>query len=154
MTSTHWRVRAALVLVSCAAVGPAAAQQRDTVELPASFREPMRLYTVGLGPYSWRVTTRSREAQAFYDQGVQLLFSFTPEDAARSFREAQKRDSTCAMCYLGEAWAWGPYLNGPMPPRNAPRAFAAATQARNLTTPGTPVEQAHNAAMSVRYKPL
>jgi tetratricopeptide (TPR) repeat protein len=153
MTSTHWRVRAALVLLSCAATGPAAAQQRDTLELPPSFREPMRLYTVGLGPYSWRVTTRSREAQAFYDQGVQLLFSFTPEDAARSFREAQTRDSTCAMCYLGEAWAWGPYLNGPMPPRNAPRAFAAAQQARKLAGRTTPLEQALIAAMSVRYQP-
>ena len=153
MTSTHWRVRAALVLLSCAAAGPAAAQQRDTLELPPSFREPMRLYTVGLGPYSWRVTTRSREAQAFYDQGVQLLFSFTPEDAARSFREAQKHDSTCAMCYLGEAWAWGPYLNGPMPPRNAPRAFAAAQQARKLASRTTPLEQALIAAMSVRYQP-
>jgi tetratricopeptide (TPR) repeat protein len=153
MTSTHWRVRAALVLLSCAATGPAAAQQRDTLELPPSFREPMRLYTVGLGPYSWRVTTRSREAQAFYDQGVQLLFSFTPEDAARSFREAQTRDSTCAMCYLGEAWAWGPYLNGPMPPRNAPRAFAAAQQARKLAGRTTPLEQALVAAMSVRYQP-
>ncbi len=153
MTSTHWRVCAALVLLSCAAAGPAAAQQRDTLELPASFREPMRLYTVGLGPYSWRVTTRSREAQAFYDQGVQLLFSFTPEDAARSFREAQKHDSTCAMCYLGEAWAWGPYLNGPMPPRNAPRAFAAAKQARKLASRTTPLEQALIAAMSVRYQP-
>jgi tetratricopeptide (TPR) repeat protein len=153
MTSTHWRVRAALVLLSCAATGPAAAQQRDTLELPPSFREPMRLYTVGLGPYSWRVTTRSREAQAFYDQGVQLLFSFTPEDAARSFREAQTRDSTCAMCYLGEAWAWGPYLNGPMPPRNAPRAFAAAQQAQKLASRTTPLEQALIAAMSVRYQP-
>ena len=154
MTSNRWRVRAALVLLACAAVRPATAQQRDTLELPPSFRQPMRLYTVGLGPYSWRVTTRSREAQAFYDQGVQLLFSFTPEDAARSFREAQKHDSACAMCYLGEAWAWGPYLNGPMPARNAPRAFAAVQQARKLASRATPLEQALIAAMSVRYQPV
>ena len=153
MTSNCWLVRAALVLLACAAVRPATAQQRDTLELPTTFRQPMRLYTVGLGPYSWRVTTRSPESQAFYDQGVQLLFSFTPEDAARSFREAQKHDSTCAMCYLGEAWAWGPYLNGPMPARNAPRAFAAAQQARKLASRATPLEQALIAAMSVRYQP-
>jgi tetratricopeptide (TPR) repeat protein len=153
MTSNCWLVRAALVLLACAAVRPATAQQRDTLELPPSFRQPMRLYTVGLGPYSWRVTTRSPKAQAFYDQGVQLLFSFTPEDAARSFREAQKHDSTCAMCYLGEAWAWGPYLNGPMPARNAPRAFAAAQQARKLASRATPLEQALIATMSVRYQP-
>ena len=151
MTSNPWLARAALTLLACAAARPATAQQRDTLELPPSFRQPMRLYTVGLGPYSWRVTTRSREAQAFYEQEIRLV---PPEDAARSFREAQKHDSACAMCYLGEAWAWGPYLNGPMPARNAPRAFAAALQARKLSTHATPLEQALIAAMSVRYQPV
>ena len=59
MPSTHWRVRAALVLLSCVAADGATAQERDTLELPPSFRQPMRLYTAGLGPYSWRVTSRS-----------------------------------------------------------------------------------------------
>src|SRR5688500_13559075 len=105
------------------------AQTRGTDSLPASFRQPMPLYTVGLGPYSRRITTSSKEAQAFFDQGVQLLYSFTPEDAARSFREAQKRDPGCAMCHFGEAWSWGPYLNGPMSPSAAPRAHAAIQRA-------------------------
>ena len=41
------------------------------------------------------------------DQGFQLMYAFTKEHAARSFREAWKRDPDCAICYWGEAWAWG-----------------------------------------------
>lgn len=132
---------------------PAAAQQPDSVTLPASFRQPMPLYTVGLGPYHWAVTTKSKEAQAFFDQGVQLLYSFTPEDAARSFREAQKRDPECAMCYFGEAWAWGPYLNGAMQAGNAPRAYAAAQNALRLRARANELERTLIDAMAARYRP-
>src|SRR5262245_16606134 len=140
--------------VLLAPVGPAHGQRPDTAQLPAAFRQPMQLYKVGLGPYSWPITTASREAQAFFDQGVQLLYSFTPEDAARSFREAWKRDPSCAMCYFGEAWAWGPYLNGPMPARNAPRAHEAAQQALKLSGKAKPIEQVLISAMSARYQPV
>ena len=129
------------------------AQARGTDSLPASFREPMPLYTVGLGPYTRRITTASKDAQSFFDQGVQLLYSFTPEDAARSFREAQKRDSTCAMCFFGEAWAWGPYLNGPMPPSAAPRAYRAVQRAMQLRNRVTDVERALIEAQALRYRP-
>jgi tetratricopeptide (TPR) repeat protein len=56
------------------------------------------------------------------------------------------------MCYFGEAWAWGPYLNGPMPARNSARAFAAAQQALKLSAGTKAVEQALIAAMSIRYR--
>jgi tetratricopeptide (TPR) repeat protein len=132
----------------------AAFAQRPDTALPPVFRQPMQLYAVGLGKYSWPVTTKSREAQAYFDQGVQLLYSFTPEDAARSFREAQKRDPSCAMCYFAEAWAFGPYLNGPMPARNSARAHDAAQWAQKRISGGSPLEQALIAAMSVRYAPV
>jgi hypothetical protein len=122
--------------------------------LPRSFDTPMPLYEVGLGPFSRPITTSSPRAQAYFDQGVQFLYAFTPEDAARSFREASKLDPECAMCRFGEAWAWGPYLNGPMGADDAPRAYAAIRQAAELA-PGrtTPVERAMIDAMLVRYSP-
>ena len=43
------------------------------------------------------------------------------------------------MCWFGEAWAWGPYLNGPMGPDDAPRAHFAIRQALR-------VADAHGAA--------
>ena len=44
-----------------------------------------------------------REAQLFFDQGIQLMYAFDPNLAARSFREAWKLDPNCAMCAWGEA---------------------------------------------------
>lgn len=137
-------VLALLLPLSAAAQAPS---------MPESFSEPMGLSPV-LGPYSRPIRTDNPEAQAYFDQGIQLLYSFTPQDAARSFREAAQRDPNCALCYWGEAWAWGPYLNGPMSPENAPRAYAAIRRAKELA-PGrtSPLESALIDAMLVRYEP-
>jgi tetratricopeptide (TPR) repeat protein len=113
----------------------------------------MRLHTV-LGHFTRPITTASPEAQAYFDQGIRLIYAFSLDSAARSFREAQKRDSTCAMCYFGEAWAWGPYLNGPMNAAKAPRAHAAITKAVQLRDRTKPVERALIDAMALRYTPV
>jgi tetratricopeptide (TPR) repeat protein len=106
-----------------------------------------------LGHFSRPVTTSNTEAQAFFDQGVKLIYAFSLTEAARSFREAQKRDPSCAMCYFGEAWAWGPYLNGAMNAGNAPRAHAAITRAVELRGGASAVEKALIDAMALRYTP-
>lgn len=121
--------------------------------LPAVLLEPMPLFEMALGSYSRPITTRSSEAQAFFDQGMQLFYSFAPTDAARSFHEAQKRDPSCAICYWGEALAWGPFLNGALRGENAPRAYAVTQEAMALRDAATPVERALIEAMSVRYTP-
>ena len=51
------------------------------------------------------VSTSSKDAQAFYDQGIALLASYAWVDAARSFNEALKHDGQLAMAYLGLAKA-------------------------------------------------
>ena len=60
------------------------------------------------------------------------MYSFAKPEAVRSFREAWKRDPNCAICYWGEAWAWGSYLNGPMSAEQSPFAYAAAKKAQAL----------------------
>ncbi len=133
---------------------PLAAQSGP--ELPPGFDEPMPLHHggKGLGPFSRPITTSSHEAQLYFDQGVQLLYAFDTRGAARSFREAWKRDPSCAMCYFGEAWAWGSYLNGPMTAPDAPRAHAAIRKALELA-PGhtTEVERAMIETLALRYEP-
>jgi tetratricopeptide (TPR) repeat protein len=134
--------------------GASAAQQpTPEVSYPPAFEQPIQLYAV-LGPFSRKITTRSPEAQAFFDQGVKLVYSFTLQEGARSFREAQKRDPECAMCYFGEAWSWGPYLNGAMSAASAPRAYAAIQQAVRLREKASPVERALIDAMALRYTPV
>ena len=125
-------------------------------EFPRGFDEPIPLHHdgKGLGPFSKPITTNSPEAQLYFDQGIQLLYAFDPNSAARSFREAWKIDPQCAMCYLGEAWAWGPYLNGPMVSADAPRAHAAIRRAMELRDGNTTsVERALIEAMAERYEP-
>ena len=41
-----------------------------------------------LGRHRFPVTTRSKEAQSFVDQGVMLAYGFNHAEAGRSFREA------------------------------------------------------------------
>ena len=150
-----WRwpgVAAFTALLLVTVMGSAAAQEGPDPDMPESFKEPMPLFAKGLGPFSRDVTTDSREAQAFFNQGIQLMYAFTPEDAARSFREAQKRDPRCAMCYWGEAWAWGPYMNGPMGPGSLPRAQAAMKRALELAPDhADEVERDLIETMAIRY---
>ena len=139
------------ILLASLALG-ASGQEDSTPEMPEIFNEPMPYFTIGLGPFSRTITTDSNEAQAFFDQGIQLMYSFTLMDAARSFREAQLRDPDCAMCYFGEAWAWGPYMNGPMGVGALPRAQAAIKKALELApNHASRIERELIDAMAVRY---
>jgi len=120
-------------------------------EIPKYVRDPIPLYTTGLGPFHRPITTTNKEAQAFFDQGFQMMYSFAKPEAVRSFREAWKRDADCAICYWGEAWAWGSYLNGPMNATEAPHAYAALQKAIKIKDKATPKERAFIEALSVRY---
>ena len=136
------------------AASPIVAQENGP-DLPSGFDEEMPLHHDGrgLGPFARSITTSSAEAQLYFDQGIQLLYAFDPNLAARSFREGWKKDPNCAMCYLGEAWAWGPYLNGPMVPSDAPLAYTAVQKAHELAEGNTnPVEHALINAMAERYE--
>ena len=80
-----------------------------------------------------------------------MMYSFAKPEAVRSFREAWKRDPNCAICYWGEAWAWGSYLNGPMNADEAPHAYAAIQKAIALKAMQRERNSALIEAMSVRY---
>ena len=145
------RVLIALCLLG--AVNPAAAQhdQHDPGPLPKYVAEPITLFKVGLGPFTRKISSTNPEAQAFFDQGFQMMYAFAKLDAVRSFREAWKRDPECAICYWGEGWAWGSYLNGPMSAEQSPFAYAATQKALALKDKATPSERAFIDALAVRY---
>lgn len=104
-----------------------------------------------LGSLTWKVTTKSPEAQAYFDQGLRLAYAFNHPEAARAFRAAQRKDPTCAMCYWGEAYVLGPNINLPMMPDAVAPAFAAVAQAQALASGATAKEQALIAATARRY---
>ena len=149
-TTTHsaWLVVSALLVAVTAATG----QEPTDSTLPDSFDQPIPIYTSALGTFAGPISSASTEAQQYFDQGFQLMYAFAKVDAARSFREAQKHDPECAICYWGEAWGWGSYLNGPMRVDEAPRAYAAIQKALTLAAQhATPSERAFIEAMAVRY---
>ena len=115
------------------------------------YTEPIQIFKVGLGTFTKPMSSTNKEAQAFFDQGFQMMYSFAKPEAVRSFREAWKRDPECAICYWGEAWAWGSYLNAPMTADESPYAYAAAQKALSLKGRATPKERALIDAIALRY---
>ena len=145
---THMLPLCALVLLGLVAPSASWAQQSQE----ASEEPEVALLTAVTGPLSRGITTAYPDAQAYFDQGLQMMYAFTIDKGLDSFVEAQRRDPDCAMCYFGEAWARGPFLNGRMRPSNAPLALEAIQKAIVLAEESaTPVERALINAMALRY---
>ncbi len=144
------------LLVVAAGTGVAAAQEQGKQPpAPKTLFErntqTIELFKSGLGKFTRPISSSNKEAQAFSDQGFQMMYAFAKPEAIRSFREAWKRDPDCAICYWGEAWAWGSYLNGPMNAEEAPHAYAAIQKAIGLKDKATAKERALIDAMAIRY---
>ena len=105
-----------------------------------------------LGSHEHPVTTASPQAQRYFNQGLVLTYGFNHAEAARSFREAQRLDPKCPMCFWGEAYVLGANINKPMEPSDAPRAHAAAQEGlRVAQANGTAKERALLTALTARY---
>ena len=142
----------ALTVVGLVAPSTSWAQQGAEEGPEMSVKPEFPLYPAVLGPLTREITTISPAAQAYFDQGLQMIYAFTLSTAVDSFEEAQRQDPDCAMCYFGEAWARGPYLNGGMRASFAPPAFEAIQRAVDLAEESaTPVERALIDAMARRY---
>jgi tetratricopeptide (TPR) repeat protein len=132
-------------------ISPAAPSAAKSVSTGGPADEPSLMK--GIGKATIKVTTSSKVAQQFFDQGYRLAWGFNHDEARRAFRKAQQLDPQCAMCFWGEAWALGPNINSPMDPKaNAP-AVAAMANAKRLAAPTTPRERALIDALAKRYEP-
>lgn len=96
-------------------------------------------------------TTSSEAAMRYFRQGLTLTYSFNHAGAVRSFREGQREDPGCAMCFWGEALALGPNINAAMEEHDVPSALAALDRAKQLAATASPLEQALIAALAQRY---
>ena len=112
---------------------------------------PIPLIPSALGPYTWPITTADPRAQAYFDQGMQLRYGYSMDEAARSMAEARRIDPDCAMCFWGEAFALGSFLNRPMTVDNARLAHRAISRAVALTDDLSAVEADLIRAATVRY---
>lgn len=106
----------------------------------------------GLGAHSRPISTRSAEAQAFFDQGLAFLYGFNHAEAIRSFEQAAKFDPHCPMPHWGIAVANGPNINFPMVDEaRAKAASAAVKRAQALAANGSDIERDLIAAVATRY---
>ena len=104
-----------------------------------------------LGSYTYPISTTVPVAQRYFDQGLVLSYGFNHAEAARSFREAARRDPACAMCYWGEALVLGPNINAPMSDSAVPQAYSAVQKAQSLSNKATEKEMALIEALGKRY---
>jgi tetratricopeptide (TPR) repeat protein len=105
----------------------------------------------GLEGIHFPITTTSKEAQQYFDQGLMLSFGFNHAEAGRSFYEAARQDSSCAMCWWGFAYVLGPNYNAGMEPDNFQRAYDAAQKAKMHAGNVTGKEKALIDAIQFRY---
>jgi tetratricopeptide (TPR) repeat protein len=118
-------------------------------EAPATAGAPPLMN--GLGATHMAITAANPRAQAYFDQGLRLLHGFNHAEAARAFREAQRLDPNCAMCFWGEAFALGPNINAPMDPADNAAAYTATRAALAKADSANEKEQALIDALLHRY---
>ncbi|MDF2189043.1 hypothetical protein [Paraflavitalea sp. CAU 1676] len=78
---------------------PPAYVPEDFLQKPISLKK-------GIGQVSYPIQTTSPKAQIFFNQGMTYLYNFEWVQAARSFFEAKRFDSTSAMISFGLANAY------------------------------------------------
>jgi tetratricopeptide (TPR) repeat protein len=105
----------------------------------------------GLGQHHHTISTKSPEAQRFFDQGLTLVFAFNHEEAARAFLRASELDPQSAMAFWGLALALGPCINLDVDPPHEQAAYEAVQKALSLAPGATESEQAYIQALAKRY---
>ncbi|MGH8071865.1 MAG: tetratricopeptide repeat protein [Candidatus Entotheonellia bacterium] len=146
-----WRPIAAVLLSGVVMACGALAQEPASSQLmPAEAGTAVPLYD-NLGDLTYPITTNNKLAQRYFDQGLRLTYAFNHAEALRAFRQAQRLDSDCAMCYWGEAFVLGPNINAPMDEAAGNPAVTAITKAQALGAHANTREQALIGALTTRY---
>ncbi|MGH7179215.1 MAG: tetratricopeptide repeat protein [Tepidisphaeraceae bacterium] len=98
------------------------------------------------------MSTKSAEAQKYFDQGLAYAYGFNHDAAYRSFERASQIDPNCAMAYWGMALVIGPNYNLPEVDRvEIKRANSLVRQARRHSSGASPEDRAYIDALACRY---
>jgi len=138
-----------LALQLTAAPADPAAVQSDHAQ-PADASRPATLVE-GMGNLHHPISTKSDEAQKFFDQGLTFVYAFNHDEAIRSFKRAAELDPASPMPLWGIALALGPNINLDVAPDREKAAYDAAQQALKLAAAAPPAERAYVAAVAKRY---
>jgi hypothetical protein len=104
----------------------------------------------GAGIYKWKISTTNDSAQFYYNQGINMYYSFHIIEAMASFRKAERFDPRCAMIFWAKALTYGPNIND-FGYRASPEALASVSKANMFAENASPFEKSLINAMTVRY---
>ena len=104
----------------------------------------------GAGNYKWKISTSNDSAQFYFNQGINMYYSFHIIEAMASFKKAAKFDPGCGMLYWAQALAYGPNIND-LGYAASPDALAAAGRAIEFCNTCTEKETLLIRAQRSRY---
>jgi hypothetical protein len=113
--------------------------------------EAAKALLTGYGSGGFTVKTTSPEAQAYFNNGMQLAHAFAHKAATSAFMRASQLDPTCAMCVWGVAWSRGPTINYDIEGKEQNELAAMADKAAVLAKDGPEGERRMIAALQLRY---
>lgn len=115
-------------------------------------------YPYDLGRYSRKISTRSKQAQIWFDRGLAWCYGYNHDEAVFCFQQAAKADPKCLMAQWGIAYAAGPNYNKQWKAfdvvdlrKSLKIAHAATLKAQKLGEKATAAERALAGALLKRY---
>ncbi|MGI9475125.1 MAG: tetratricopeptide repeat protein [Hyphomicrobiaceae bacterium] len=111
-----------------------------------------------LGAYTRGITTKSTEAQTWFDRGLNWTYGYNHGEAIACFQKAAEHEPGCAMAHWGVSYAAGPNYNLPWhlyDPKGRQMALEAAYDAMQEALKHidgvSPVEAGLIKALQARY---
>jgi tetratricopeptide (TPR) repeat protein len=130
----------------------ASAQAQHEHESAAAAPPPAPEIQSGMGNHHHAITTKSPEAQKYFDQGLAFLYGFNHDEAARYFRRAAELDRDAPMPYWGLALSIGPnYTDADVDEKRAAATYDAVREAVRRAPNGSAAEQDYVRALAMRY---
>ncbi|KAF7933921.1 uncharacterized protein EAE98_003630 [Botrytis deweyae] len=111
-----------------------------------------------LGSFKLNISTKSKDAQVWFNRGLTWAYAFNHEESAICFEQAIAHDHSCAIAYWGLAYALGPNYNKPWETfdesdlkTTVQRTYKASRDAKANAAGATTLEQALIDAIQFRY---
>jgi tetratricopeptide (TPR) repeat protein len=104
----------------------------------------------GAGNYKWKISTNSDSAQFYFNQGINMYYSFHIIEAMASFKKAAKFDPSPAMLHWAQALTYGPNIND-IGYAASPDALSAINKAVELSANCSAKEKLLIEAQKIRY---
>lgn len=111
-----------------------------------------------LGPHQRPVSTKSKDAQMWFDRGLMWCFGYNHDESVACFQKAVEADPDCAIAYWGIAYASGCNYNKPWEAfdekdalRSVARAYDATQAALDKIDHASEAEAGLIKALTLRY---